>query len=163
MTAATRQALIGLRDFSTLQWYVIPFLAFVFFLYTMEIKKARTGGDWNPVFAAAAIFGADFFNESWNGWFMILSGMRAMDDAWPHGAPDNRGLEHRDHVHVRHPRVRLLPQPLEQTQGQAARHPGEMVLRYPPTRSSASSSSAASTRAASSSGRIPSGDEASRP
>lgn len=78
MTAATRQALIGLRDFSTLQWYVIPFLAFVFYLYTMEIKKARTGGDWNPVFAAAAIFGADFFNESWNGWFMILSGRSAL-------------------------------------------------------------------------------------
>ncbi len=67
MTAATRQALIGLRDFSTLQWYVIPFLALVFYLYTMEIKRARAGGDWNPVFAAVAIFGADFLNESWNG------------------------------------------------------------------------------------------------
>src|SRR5208282_703528 len=78
MTAATRQALIGLRDFSTLQWYVIPFLALVFYLYTMEIKRARAGGDWNTVFAAVAIFGADFFNESWNGWFMILSGRSAL-------------------------------------------------------------------------------------
>ena len=78
MTAATRQALMGLRDLSTLQWYVIPILAIVFYLYTMELKKARESGDWNPLFAALAIFGADFFNESWNGWFMILSGRSAL-------------------------------------------------------------------------------------
>lgn len=78
MTEATRQALVGLRDFSTLQWYVIPLLAIVFYIYTMEVKKARAGGDWGAVFSAAAIFGADFFNESWNGWFMILSGRSAL-------------------------------------------------------------------------------------
>jgi hypothetical protein len=78
MTDATRRALVGLRDLSTLQWYVIPLLAIVFYLYTMEIKRAREGRDWNPIFAALAIFGADFFNESWNGWFLILSGRSAL-------------------------------------------------------------------------------------
>lgn len=78
MTEATRQALVGLRDFSTLQWYVIPILAVVFYLYTTEIKKARSSGEWNAVIVAAAVFGADFFNESWNGWFMVLSGRSAL-------------------------------------------------------------------------------------
>ena len=56
--------------------YSLP--ALIFYLYTTEIKKARAGGDWNPVFAAVAIFGADFLNESWNGWVMILSGRSAL-------------------------------------------------------------------------------------
>jgi hypothetical protein len=70
--------LVGLRDLSTLQWYAVPILAIVFYVYTMEIKKAREGGDWNPIFAAAAIFGADFLNESWNGWVLILTGRSAL-------------------------------------------------------------------------------------
>jgi hypothetical protein len=78
MTKASQQALLGLRDLSTLQWYVIPILAILFYLYTMEIKRAREGGDWNPIFAAVAIFGADFFNESWNGWVLALSGRSAL-------------------------------------------------------------------------------------
>ncbi len=78
MTAATVTALRGLRDLTTLQWYVIPFLALVFYLYTMEIRRARLGGDWNAVVAAVAVFGADFFNESWNGWVLALSGRSAL-------------------------------------------------------------------------------------
>jgi hypothetical protein len=78
MTEATKRALVGLRDLSTLQWYVIPILALVFYLYTMEIKRAREGGDWNPLFAALAVFGADFLNESWNGWVLVLSGRSAL-------------------------------------------------------------------------------------
>ncbi len=78
MTEATRQALEGLRDLSTLQWYVIPLLAIVFYLYTTEMKKARAGGDWKAILAAAAVFGADFFNESWNGWVLALTGRSAL-------------------------------------------------------------------------------------
>ncbi len=78
MTESTIRALSGLRDFSTIQWYVIPLLAIVFYIYTTEIKKARISGDWKAVMAGAAVFGADFFNESWNGWFMILSGRSAL-------------------------------------------------------------------------------------
>jgi hypothetical protein len=78
MTEATQRALSGLRDLSTLQWYAIPILAIVFYLYTMEIKRAREGGDWNAVLSAVAVFGADFLNESWNGWVLALSGRSAL-------------------------------------------------------------------------------------
>ena len=39
MTEATQQALCGLRDLSTIKWYVIPLLAIVFYIYTKEIKE----------------------------------------------------------------------------------------------------------------------------
>lgn len=78
MTQATIQALNGLRDLSTLKWYVIPLLAIVFYIYTKEIKDAKKTGNWNAVLSGLAIFGADFFNETWNGWFMVLSGRSAV-------------------------------------------------------------------------------------
>ncbi|KPA10014.1 conserved hypothetical protein, membrane [Candidatus Magnetomorum sp. HK-1] len=77
MTEATQNALIGLRDFSMLKWYVVPMLSFVFYIYTREIKEARKSGNWNAVFAGATIFGVDFFNETWNSWVMVLSGRSA--------------------------------------------------------------------------------------
>ena len=73
MTEASRQALVGLRDLSTLKWYVIPMIAYTFLIYAKEIKKARTGGDWNAVFAGLTIFGMDFINETWNGWVFHLT------------------------------------------------------------------------------------------
>ena len=79
MTEATIQALEGLRDLSTLQWYVIPLLLVVIYIYNKEIAKARSTGNWNPVFAALTVLGLDFFNETWNGWLMSLTGYSA---AW---------------------------------------------------------------------------------
>ena len=78
MTEATLKALTGLRDLSMLKWYVIPLLAIVLYIYTKEIKDAKKTGNWNAVFAGLAIFGVDFFNETWNGWFMVLSGHSAL-------------------------------------------------------------------------------------
>ena len=51
MTPASEQALVGLRDLSTIKWYVIPLLAIVFHIYTSEIKKAKESGNWDAVFA----------------------------------------------------------------------------------------------------------------
>jgi len=68
MTPASQMALEGLRDLSTLKWYVIPLLAIVFYIYTSEIKKAKQTGNWDAIFAGLTIFGMDFFNETWNGW-----------------------------------------------------------------------------------------------
>lgn len=68
MTTASKMALDGLRDLSTIQWYVIPLLAIVFYIYTSEIKKARKTSDWNAIYAGLTIFGMDFINETWNGW-----------------------------------------------------------------------------------------------
>jgi len=78
MTDATVQALNGLRDLSTLKWYVIPLLAIVMYIYSKEIKDAKITGNWNAVFSGLAIFGSDFFNETWNGWVMVLSGRSAL-------------------------------------------------------------------------------------
>jgi hypothetical protein len=78
MTPASEMALDGLRDLSTLKWYVIPILAFVFYIYICEIKKARQSGDWNAVFAGAALFGTDFLFETINGWIFHFTGRSAL-------------------------------------------------------------------------------------
>jgi hypothetical protein len=73
MTEASRQALVGLRDLTTIQWYVIPMLAYTILIYAKEIKKARNGGNWNAVFVGLTVFGLDFINETWNGWVFHLT------------------------------------------------------------------------------------------
>lgn len=77
MTQASLTALQGLRDLSTIKWYVVPLLAYTFYIYVNEIKKARQNGDWNAVFAGLTIFGMDFFNETWNGWVLAIGGRSA--------------------------------------------------------------------------------------
>ncbi len=72
-TEASLQALDGLRDLSTLEWYVIPLLAIVFYIYTMEMKKARKTGNWDAIYAGLTLFGMDFINETWNGWVFHLT------------------------------------------------------------------------------------------
>lgn len=73
LTAASQQALNGLRDLATLQWYVIPMLSVVFYIYTAEIKKARRSGNWDAIIAGLTLFGMDFINETWNGWVFHLT------------------------------------------------------------------------------------------
>jgi hypothetical protein len=77
MTEATIKALDGLRDLSSLKWYVIPLLGFIFYIYTKEIKEARKTKEWNPILSGLTIFGMVLFNETWNGWVMVLSGRSA--------------------------------------------------------------------------------------
>ncbi|MDA8141363.1 MAG: hypothetical protein M0036_22190 [Desulfobacteraceae bacterium] len=77
-TAASQRALEGLRDLSTLQWYVIPLLAIVFYIYTIEIKKARASGNWDAVLAGLTLFGMDWINETWNGWAFHLTQRSAL-------------------------------------------------------------------------------------
>lgn len=72
-TEASQQALVGLRDLSTLKWYIVPLLGLVIYLYAKEIKKSRLTGNWDPILAALVLFGCDFFNETWNGWVFHLS------------------------------------------------------------------------------------------
>ena len=78
MTDSTLRALSGLRDPSTLQWYVIPLLAIVFYIYATEVSRARASGSWDAIVAGAAVFGADFLNETINSWIMALSGRAAL-------------------------------------------------------------------------------------
>ena len=78
MTESARQALVGLRDFATLQWYVVPLLALLFYIYVVEIRAARKTGNWDAVIAGVTLFSADFVNESINGWIFAISGYSAL-------------------------------------------------------------------------------------
>jgi hypothetical protein len=78
MTPASELALKGLRDLSTLQWYVIPLLAIIFYIYIVEIKKARDSGNWDAVFAGLTLFGTDFLFETANGWIFHFTQYSAL-------------------------------------------------------------------------------------
>lgn len=69
----TELALNGLRDLTTMEWYVIPLLAFVFYVYGVEIQKARETNNWDAIICGLTVFGMDFFNETWNGWVCWLT------------------------------------------------------------------------------------------
>ena len=61
-TDSAQRALSILRDGSQFQWYVIPLLLLVLYVYANEIERRN----WNVVFAGLALFGMDWFNEIWN-------------------------------------------------------------------------------------------------
>jgi hypothetical protein len=70
MSDSALQALSILRDGSHFQWYVIPLLSFVFYVYTMEMEKRN----WSLVLAALAFWGMDWFNEIVNGLVLRSTG-----------------------------------------------------------------------------------------
>ena len=70
MTEFALQALTRLRDAGNFQWYVIPILSFVFYVYTVEAEKRN----WNIVLAGLAFWGADWFNEIVNGLVLRFTG-----------------------------------------------------------------------------------------
>jgi hypothetical protein len=69
-TEFAQQAADILRDPGQFQWYVIPLLAIVTYIYNVEIRNKC----WNAVFAGLAFWGADSVNEILNSVFFHLSG-----------------------------------------------------------------------------------------
>lgn len=63
MTSSAQAAQEILRSGSQFQWYVIPLLAIVMYIYAVESKNKN----WSAVFAGLAFWGMDWFNEIWNG------------------------------------------------------------------------------------------------
>ena len=59
MTDSASQALAILRDPSHFEWYVIPFLLVVIYIYHNEIRLKN----FSAVFAGLALWGCDWFNE----------------------------------------------------------------------------------------------------
>ena len=59
-----------LRDTSQFQWYVIPLLAIVTYIYAIEMHNKC----WNAVYAGLAFWGADSINEILNSVFFHLNG-----------------------------------------------------------------------------------------
>jgi len=70
MSEFALEALSRLLDGSNFQWYVIPLLAFVFYVYTVESEKRN----WNLVLAGLAFWGADWLNEIINGLVLRFTG-----------------------------------------------------------------------------------------
>ena len=62
MTESAAQALSILRDPSLFQWYLIPFLLILIYIYHNEARHKN----WNSIFAGLALWGCDWFNEIWN-------------------------------------------------------------------------------------------------
>ena len=59
MPETSIQILSILRDGSHFQWYVIPLLSFVFYVYAVEAEKKN----WSLILAGLAFWGADWANE----------------------------------------------------------------------------------------------------
>ncbi|MEU0896706.1 hypothetical protein [Streptomyces massasporeus] len=70
MTDHARAALDQLRDPSRFEWYVIPLLLLVLYVYAAEVERRN----WNVLFAGLALWGADWFNEIWNALFFHFGG-----------------------------------------------------------------------------------------
>ena len=62
-TDSARQALENLRITDHFQWYVVPLLLVVVYMYAVEAEKRN----WSVIFAGLALWGMDWFNEIWNG------------------------------------------------------------------------------------------------
>lgn len=63
ITESARQAQAILRDPSHFQWYVVPLLLIVLYIYSVEVERKN----WNVLFGGLALWGMDWFNEIWNG------------------------------------------------------------------------------------------------
>jgi hypothetical protein len=69
-TDAALEAVNNLRQGSLFQWYVIPLLALVAYVYAVEVEKRN----WSAVLAGLAFWGMDWFNEIWNALVFHFSG-----------------------------------------------------------------------------------------
>lgn len=69
-SAAAQQALSHLRDPSDFEWYVIPFLLIVLYIYHDQLGRKN----YSVVFAGLALWGMDWFNEIWNSLVFHFSG-----------------------------------------------------------------------------------------
>ncbi|GAB3662201.1 hypothetical protein GCM10027589_24930 [Actinocorallia lasiicapitis] len=70
MTDAARDALEQLRDADQFQWYVVPLLLMVLYVYSVEIERRN----WNVLLGGLALWGMDWFNEIWNSLVFHFSG-----------------------------------------------------------------------------------------
>jgi hypothetical protein len=69
-TEYAQQALSNLRDTSGFQWYVIPLLVIVLYIYHDQISRKN----YSVVFAGLALWGMDWFNEIWNSLVFHFNG-----------------------------------------------------------------------------------------
>jgi len=80
MAESAQTALALLRDGSHFQWYIIPLLLIVMYIYANEVERRN----WSMVLAGLAFWLMDWFNEIWNGLVFHFTGFAPV---W--GTPDN--------------------------------------------------------------------------
>jgi hypothetical protein len=68
-TEATRQALHNLRSTAHFSWYLIPLLAFCFYVYFQEIERKK----WNIIIAGLAFWGLEWLLEIGNALWLHFS------------------------------------------------------------------------------------------
>lgn len=69
LTPAAQQALSILRQGSQYQWYVVPLLVLVLYIYAVEVERRN----WRLVFAGLGFWGMDWINEIINSAVLHLS------------------------------------------------------------------------------------------
>jgi len=60
------EALSNLRVLGNYEWYIIPLLAIIIYIYIAEVQKARESKNWNVILCGLTVFGMDLINEIWN-------------------------------------------------------------------------------------------------
>jgi hypothetical protein len=74
VTGFTREAERMLRDPHQVKWYVVALLAFVFYVYAVEVERRR----WDIVLAGLAFWLMDWFNEVVNALVLHFSHRAAL-------------------------------------------------------------------------------------
>jgi hypothetical protein len=74
VTDFTREAQHMLRDSSQFKWYAVTLLAFVVYVYSVEVERRR----WDIVLAGLALWGMDWLNEVINAVILHVSDRAAL-------------------------------------------------------------------------------------
>lgn len=74
LTESSLQALNNLRSTSSFQWYLIPVLAFVVYVYMVEVERKR----WDIVTAGLFFLGIEIAWEMWNALVLRITDTAAM-------------------------------------------------------------------------------------
>jgi len=69
MTAASAQALSVLRNTDNMQWYIVPLLVSVFYIYFVEIEKKN----WGVIFLGLAFWANEFIYEIGNALLLRIT------------------------------------------------------------------------------------------
>lgn len=74
MTDASMQALSVLRSTENMQWYIVPLLVSVFYIYFVEIEKRN----WSPVLLGLAFWATEFIWEILNALLLHITDYSAL-------------------------------------------------------------------------------------